>query len=255
MEAGSLDWGLAGKPVIVTGASSGIGAATARLLGQAGASVVMVGRDEARMEAQRQAVESGGGKAHVVYAELAAPETPERIVSETVDAFGGIHGIVHTASLFDPRPLDQTTPECIEEQWRVNVMAPLLLTRAAVPHMQEGAGVIFVGSTVGSVGFPGCSAYTATKGAVDAVGRALSVELAPAGIRVNTFVPGYVRTAMLQPHLDANEGYEDWIVSQTPQARIGGPDELAPSIVFLLSGLTTYVHGVSLVVDGGWVAR
>ena len=129
MEAGSLDWGLAGKPVIVTGASSGIGAATARLLGQAGASVVMVGRDEARMEAQRQAVESGGGKAHVVYAELAAPETPERIVSETVDAFGGIHGIVHTASLFDPRPLDQTTPECIEEQWRVNVMAP----RRAVP--------------------------------------------------------------------------------------------------------------------------
>jgi NAD(P)-dependent dehydrogenase (short-subunit alcohol dehydrogenase family) len=255
VEQASLEWGLAGKPVIVTGASSGIGAATARLLGSAGASVVMVGRDEARMAEQQQEVEARGGTAHVVYAELADPDTPERIVGEAVDAFGGIHGIVHTASLFDPRPLDQTSPDCIEAQWRVNVMAPLLLTRAAVPHMQAGSGVIFIGSTVGSVGFPGCAAYTATKGAVDAVGRALSVELAPVGIRVNTIVPGYVRTPMLQPHLDANEGYEDWIVSQTPQGRIGGPDELAPSIVFLLSDLSAYVHGVSLVVDGGWVAR
>ncbi len=88
-----------------------------------------------------------------------------------------------------------------------------------------------------------------------ALGRALAVELAPKGVRVNTVVPGYVRTPMLQPHLDANEGYEEWIVSQTPQARIAGPEELATNIVFMLSGLSEYVHGATLVVDGGWVAR
>ncbi|HSP73397.1 MAG TPA: SDR family oxidoreductase [Gaiellaceae bacterium] len=255
MEAGNLEWGLAGKPIVVTGASSGIGAATARLLGAAGASVALVGRDEQRLTASGAAVEAAGGKAHLVFAELADDGAPQQIVDETVGAFGGIHGIVHTASLFDPRPLAETDADCIEQQWRVNVMAPLLITKLAVPHMKKGASVIFVASTTGTVGFPGCSAYTATKGAVDAVGRALSVELAPNGIRVNTVVPGYVRTPMLQPHLDAIEGYEDWIVGQTPQARIGGPEELAPSIVFLLSDLSTYVHGVSLVVDGGWVAR
>ena len=129
------------------------------------------------------------------------------------------------------------------------------MTRKAVPHLQPGSAVVLIGSTVASVGFPGCSAYTATKGAVLSLGRALAVELAPKGIRVNTVVPGYVRTPMLQPHLDANEGYEDWIVANTPQARIAGPEELATSIVFMLSGLSEYVHGATLVVDGGWVAR
>jgi NAD(P)-dependent dehydrogenase (short-subunit alcohol dehydrogenase family) len=114
---------------------------------------------------------------------------------------------------------------------------------------------VFVGSTTGSVGFPGCSAYTATKGAVAAVSRALAVELAPKGIRVNIVVPGYVRTPMLQPHLDANAGYEDWIVANTPLGRIDGPENLAPTIVFLLSPLSAYIDGQTFIVDGGWTAR
>ena len=75
------------------------------------------------------------------------------------------------------------------------------------------------------------------------------------GIRVNLVVPGYVRTPMLQPHLDANEGYEDWILERTPVGRIGGPDEVAPSILFMLSPLSQYVDGATLVADGGWIAQ
>jgi len=250
-----LEWGLDGKAVVVTGASSGIGAATARMLGSAGAAVVLVGRDPERLQAVASDVEAAGGTTHTVIAELTDIAQAEGVVDDAVAAFGPLHGIAHLASIFDPRPLEDTTVESFEVQWRSSVAAPLFMTRRAVPHLAKGSSVVLVASTIALVGFPGCSAYTAAKGAVVSLGRALAVELAPKGIRVNTVVPGYVRTPMLQPHLDSNEGYEDWIVANTPQNRIAGPEELATNIVFMLSGLSEYVHGATLVVDGGWVAR
>src|SRR5581483_2579778 len=96
----------------------------------------------------------------------------ERIVSEAVAAFGPIHGMVHCASLFDPRPLAETTLESFERQMRVNVAVPLMMTRAAVPHLAEASSIVFFASTIALVGFPGCSAYTATKGATAAITRA-----------------------------------------------------------------------------------
>lgn len=252
---GTLDWQLAGKVVIVTGASSGVGASTARLLGAAGASVVLVGRDEARLTAVGDEVAAAGGRAHLAFVELEDPEQAASVPAAAVDAFGALHGIVHSASLFDPRPLADTTVESHERQWRTNVVAPLELTKAAVPHLGRGSSVVLLASTVALAGFPGCSAYTATKGAIVSLGRQLAIELAPLGIRVNTVVPGYVRTPMLQPHLDANEGYEQWIVERTPTGEIGGPDALAANIVFLLSGLSSYVDGTTLVADGGWIAQ
>ncbi len=106
-----LDWQLTGKPVIVTGASSGIGAATAKALGQAGASVVLAGRDAARLQSAKESVESAGGKAHVVQAELTDIAAAEGVVTEAVEAFGTLYGIVHSASVFDPRPIEDTTLE------------------------------------------------------------------------------------------------------------------------------------------------
>jgi NAD(P)-dependent dehydrogenase (short-subunit alcohol dehydrogenase family) len=255
VEAANVDWGLAGKAVIVTGASSGIGAATCAALGAVGASVLLVGRDEARLAQSVAAVESAGGKAAPAVVELEDTAAAAGLAAQAVEAFGALHGIVHTASLFDPQPLENTSYESAERQWRTNVLAPLAITKAALPHLGTGSSIVFIGSTTGSAGFPGCSAYTATKGAVLAVTRALAVELAPKGIRVNIVIPGYVRTPMLQPHLDANEGYEAWIEGWTPEARIAGPEEIAPSILFFLSGLSAYVDGATLVADGGWVAR
>jgi NAD(P)-dependent dehydrogenase (short-subunit alcohol dehydrogenase family) len=255
MGATSLDWGLAGKSVIVTGASSGIGAATARALGAAGASLLLVGRDERRLNGQVATAVAAGGRAVAAIVDLADCEAAASLVDRAVQEFGSLHGIVHTAGLFDPRPLEDTSIECLDLQWKTNVVAPIMMTRRAVPHLAEGSSIVFVGSTTGLVGFPGCSAYAATKGAVASVTRALAVELAPKGIRVNLVVPGYVRTPMLQPHLDANDGYEGWIVGNTPLGRIDGPDDLAPTIVFLLSRLSAYVDGQTFVVDGGWTAR
>jgi NAD(P)-dependent dehydrogenase (short-subunit alcohol dehydrogenase family) len=255
VEAASVDWGLTGKCVIVTGASSGIGASTARSLGAVGACVLLVGRDDARLAEQAEAVRSSGGRAEVANVELDDLDATAQLAGRAVAAFGSLHGIVHTASLFDPQPLADTSYESMERQWRTNVAAPLALTKGALPHLQEGASIVFIGSTTGSVGFPGCSAYSATKGAVNAVARALAVELAPNGVRVNIVVPGYVRTPMLQPHLDANEGYEEWILGRTPVARIGGPDEVSSSILFMLSPLSRYVDGATLVADGGWIAQ
>jgi NAD(P)-dependent dehydrogenase (short-subunit alcohol dehydrogenase family) len=255
VDASNGAWGLAGKVVIVTGASSGIGASTARELGKAGASLLLVGRHEERLAAVAAEVDAAGGRSATAIVELEDVAAAAGLAARAVEAFGSLHGMVHTASLFDPRPLDDTSPECLERQWRTNVAAPLASVRAAVPLMPDGGSIVLIGSTVASVGFPGCSAYTATKGAIAALSRALAIELAPQSIRVNLVVPGYVRTPMLQPHLDANEGYEDWIVGRTPSGRIGGPEELAPSILFLLSDLSTYVDGASLVVDGGWTAQ
>ena len=203
MEKAGLDWGLAGKSVIVTGASSGIGAATASALGAAGASVLLVGRDEGRLNRQVAKVAAAGGRAVAAIVDLEDAEAAAGLVDRAVEEFGSLHGMVLAASLFDPRPLEDTSLGCLDTQWRTNVVAPMMMTKRAVPHLAKGSSIVFIGSTTGSVGFPGCSAYTATKGAVASVTRALAVELAPKGIRVNIVVPGYVRTPMLQPHLDA----------------------------------------------------
>jgi NAD(P)-dependent dehydrogenase (short-subunit alcohol dehydrogenase family) len=252
----NLDWGLEGKSVIVTGASSGIGASISRALGSAGASVVLVGRNHERLEAVLKEVEERGGRTAAVYADLEEREAPAQIVREAVEAFGPIDGgIVHCASLFEPMLLADSTFESFDRQWRVNVAAPFLMTQAAVEHLQPGSSMVFLASTIALVGFPMCSAYTATKGATAAMGRAFAIELADRGIRVNTVCPGYVYTPMLQPSLDAFPGYEESIISKTPLGRIAGPDEIATTVLFLLSGLSTYVDGATLVADGGWVAQ
>ncbi|MCU1617128.1 MAG: short-chain dehydrogenase/reductase [Frankiales bacterium] len=243
------------RSFIVTGASSGMGASTARLLGEAGADVVLQGRDGGRLDAVASQVAAAGGTPLVVAHDLADAAGAAQVVSAAVERFGRLDGLVLNASLFEPVPFGETTLQSLDRQWAVNVSSHFVIAQAAVPHLEPGSGIVFVSSTTAHAGFAGCAAYAATKGAVEALARTLAVELADRKIRVNTVAPGFVRTPMLEPHLAAIEGYEDSLVEQTPSARLGHPDEIAEIVSFLLSGRATYVNGAVVVADGGWTAR
>ena len=243
------------RTFLITGASSGMGAATAVRLGRAGANVLVQGRDQQRLRDVAGAVAEAGGQAVITEVDLAEPAAAPVAVNAALEAFGTLDGLVLNASLFEPLPLAETTLDSLNRQWAINVAAHYLIAQAAVPRMRPGSSIVFVSSTTALAGFAGCSAYAATKGAIEALARTLAVELGPEGIRVNTVAPGFVRTPMLQPHLDANPGYEKSLAEQTPSARIGEAGEIGELISFLLSDRAAYVNGATVTADGGWTAR
>jgi len=247
---GSPSVALDGKAAIVTGASSGIGFAIAVAMSEAGATVVLVGRDAERL----RRCAASCGKSHIVAVDLVDEDAPALIVSEALSAFGAIDSIVHSAGIFWPNPLAEAPLEDFDMQWKVNVRAPYALTQAALPHLGRDSSVIFVSSIAGQVAFPNSSAYCATKGAVEQLTKALAVELAPRGVRVNAIAPGNIRTPMNEELLRSRE-YEQMYLDGTPYGRVGLVGDVAPLAVFLASGAARYIHGESILVDGGWAAR
>jgi NAD(P)-dependent dehydrogenase (short-subunit alcohol dehydrogenase family) len=241
---------LDGKVAVVTGASSGIGRAIAQAMSEAGAKVVATGRDEGRLRACADTLDEH----HLVVADLAEEDAPSRIVAETIDAFGALNVIVHSAGIFLPRPFAEAPLDEFDLQFRVNVRAPYALTKAALPHLRPNGAVIFVSSIAGHVGFPLSAAYCGTKGAIELLTRALAMELAPLGVRVNAIAPGNIHTPM-NAHLFESEEYERAMLERTPFGRVGVVEDIAPVAVFLASEAARYVHGESLLVDGGWAAQ
>ncbi len=241
---------LDGKVAVITGASSGIGLACAEAMSEAGAKVLLVGRDRERL-AQCAA---RCGEHHVVEVELADDDAPSRIVEEALGAFGAITTLLHMAGIFVPKPLSEAPLEDFDLQWRVNVRAPYALTKAALPHLERDSSITFVSSIAGQVAFPSSAAYCATKGAVEQLTKALAVELAPVGIRVNAIAPGNIRTPMNEELLK-DPAWEQMYLDGTPYGRVGVVEDVAPLAVFLASDAAAYIHGESILVDGGWAAR
>jgi NAD(P)-dependent dehydrogenase (short-subunit alcohol dehydrogenase family) len=240
---------LAGKVAMVTGASRGIGAATARALDQAGARVVLVARDSPDLSA---VADDLGQNPVVVAADLGDRDAPMAVAQQALAALGRVDVLVNNAAAAARLPTADTDAAIIDNLLAVNVRAPLLLTACLVPGMIErGSGCIVNLSSVSAlVGTPRRAAYAASKGALDAATRSLAMELGPSGIRVNSVAPGVVDTAMWAKN-KAIPGVVETIENQTPLRRWAQPDDIADVIVFLASDAARFITGETIAVDGG----
>jgi NAD(P)-dependent dehydrogenase (short-subunit alcohol dehydrogenase family) len=243
-----------GLVAVVTGASSGIGAACARELVGRGAAALLTGRDPARLAA---CVEQTGHpeRCEPLAADLTEDGVPEAVVARCVERFGRLDVLVHSAGIYANEPVERATLQTFDRQFAINVRAPYALTCAALPHLGPGASIVFISSVFGSVGLAGATAYCATKGAVEQLTRTLALELAPRGVRVNAVAPGFILTALNEATLGGPTEARRAVEASTPAARIGDPGEIAPAVAYLASGAASFVQGATLVIDGGWAAQ
>jgi glucose 1-dehydrogenase len=250
-----LNLDLSGRTAVVTGASSGIGRAIAEAMAEAGANLVLVGRDSARLQEAVEAAEARGSEVATVTAELTANDVAKTIVDTTLQQFGALNILVNCAGIFEPQPFETQPLESFDRQMAVNVRAPFALTQAALPHLRPDGAVVNISSIAGYAGFPQSAAYCATKGAVELMTRALATELGPQGVRVNCVAPGNIRTPMNAGQFAASQEYEKSLEDKTPLGRIGETDDIAAAVVYLASPAAKFVNGASWLVDGGWAAQ
>lgn len=243
------------KVVIVTGASSGIGRGVSEAMAEAGARLVLVGRDEKRLAETATSVRECGAEVESVLAELTDDDAPSKIVQAAIDRFGALNVLANCAGIFEPMPFETQPLESFDRQMAVNVRAPFALIQAALPHLRPNGAVVNISSIAGYKGFPQSAAYCASKGAVELMTKGLAAELGPMGVRVNCVAPGNTRTAMNAHQFAASREYEKSLEDNTPLGRLGEVDDIAPAVVYLASPAAKFVNGASWLVDGGWNAK
>src|SRR5437879_6882165 len=244
---------LKGKIAVVTGASKGIGAAIAEHMAAEGASVVVnYASSKAGAEALVKRIVQKEGKAVAVQADVSKPAEIQRLFAEVKKAFGRLDILVNNAGIYEFLPLESITAEHFHKQFNLNVLGLLLTTQEAVKHIgPTGGSIINITSIVGPMQVKQASVYSATKAAVDAVTVALSQELGPRKIRVNSLNPGMVETEGLHAVGFAESDFRKMVESQTPLGRIAQPEDIARAAVFFASDDAGWVTGQLLILAGG----
>lgn len=255
-KSGASAFSLAGRRVLVTGASSALGRATAVLLSELDAALVLVGRDRSRLEGTR-ALLAGEGHTIQVFDLAKLDDIPAWLVA--VAEGGALSGLVHSAGVMLSNSFKALQLSAYENLMRVNVTAAVALAqgfRSRRVHADE-ASLVFLSSVAGLVGQSGLAAYGASKAALAGLARGLALELARDGIRVNCVAPGFVRTGMgMSAHLEARmtEGQLE-ALSEAHLLGFGTPEDVASAVAFLLAPSGRWITGTTLVVDGGFTAH
>lgn len=249
------DTRLSGRTALITGSTTGLGAAIARALAFSGAFVLVSGRNKSGGDAVVADIRARGGEAAFVGADLSAGEEEIRRLAVTAtDAAGRSLDILvnNAATLLMPAPTADISERVLRDAFAVNVFAPFLLTGIVAPQMaRTGNGVIInIGSITGLRGSAGSAVYDATKAAIHSFTRSWADEYGPAGVRVNAVAPGPIATERQEEFADHLEP----VLSRLPSRRMSTPDEVAASVVFLASDDAANIHGAILSVDGGWAA-
>jgi 3-oxoacyl-[acyl-carrier protein] reductase len=243
---------LKGKTAVVTGASKGLGAEIARQFAAEGASVVVnYSHSEGAATDLVDDITRAGGTAVAIHADMSNEEQVRQLFVDTQNAFGSLDILVNNAGVYDFQPLQNLTLELFRRHFELNVYGYLLAIKEAVHYMSAGASIVNMGSTVTIFGPTEASVYTASKGAIDGLTRALSNELAPQGIRVNGIKPGVVDTEGVQAGGFLTSGFGDALIAETPLGRLGRSEDVAPAAVYLASDESAWMTGEFIIMSGG----
>ena len=244
----------AGRCVLVTGASSGIGRACALALGTEGARVAVAGRRRARLDEAQATIARAGGEAHVLEGDVRDEAVCARWAAECERAFGGLDGLVNAAGVIGNGAIDATEPKEWDRVMDCNVRSIYLLTRALAPLLKARKGsVVNLSSVAGNRPYAGLAAYCVSKAAVDMITRCAALDFAPHGVRVNAVSPGVVVTE-LHTVTNAITDYPAFLErskSTHPLGRVGNATEVAALVLYLLSDESAWITGASMPIDGG----
>lgn len=250
-----MDDGFAGKVVLVTGATSGIGHAVAVRFGQAAARVVALGRDQSALEAVKFELDQAGADALAIAADVTDEVQVRGALDQAIEKFGDLNVLVNAAGHISSGTVENTSLTAWDAMMNVNLRAVFQLMQIAAPHLIKTKGnVVNVSSVTGLRSFPGVLAYCVSKAGVDQLTRCAALELAPKGVRVNAVNPGVVVTEIHKRGGMSKEDYDRFLEhSKTthPLGRVGDPKEIAELVLYLASDKASWITGGTYSIDGG----